>query len=417
MLLKRFIRVRIYSANGSTVAYDNKTDTTWGITASSINLNRVICPSELVFGEPNSSMLELQVFGIEEDLTGRKIVLTVEDLVENNYYLADESNNSIVTENDDRIQAGTWNTSVITPMFTGYIESYKANYELTEIDIVAYDWLYFHKDDNIYSWFSTWYENYLSTHSSDQPYMSNVVSAFFQMLNSTYGLEYTQYIPALYDFQLQFNNVGGIPSPIIDEYLTVSEMFKYIFELQLCFVYIDGAGVVQVVRPSTLISDCVTLSYEDYEHDNSEFEHYTTSFITDYRIFRSNSIVYKRQYSYTGSSTSYFDIVDNLFLYGIQAYSAPLMALVEWFNNKLNLYNSETMTTPPIKYTPCTINMIVSDLSLQMGKYIAVQIQRRNDTEPTIKYMLPMEITYSGSRLVDQEIKCNSEGIGLTSKV
>ena len=417
MLLNRFIRVRIYGANGESVAYDNKTDSTWGVSSNSISLNKVVCSEELSFGDTNSSMLELQIFGIEENLTGRKIVLTVEDLVENYKYLVDEEGNSIIDDDGNRIQAGTYNVQVNTALFTGYIESYKVNYELTEANIIAYDWFYFHKDDNIYSWFSTWYEDYLNTHSLAQPYMSNVVSAFFQMLNSTYGLEYTQYIPSLYDFQLRFDNAGGIPSPIIDKYLTVSKMFKYIFELQLCFVYIDGSEVVQVTRPSTVMSDCVTLSYEAYEHDNSEFEQYTTSFITHYRIFRNNSIIYERQYSYTGSSTSYFDIVDNLFLYGIQAYSSPLMALIEWMNNKLNLYNSETMYIPPIMYTPCTISMIVSDLSLELGKYIAVQIKRRNDTEPIIKYMLPMEMTYSGSRLVDQEIKCNSEGRGLTSKV
>lgn len=324
MLLNRFIRVKIWSANGGSVEYDNKVDTTWGISAGSINLNKVLCPSELSFGDCNSALLELQIFGLTGvELNGRKIQLMVEDTVQEDKYLATETDDPIVTEDNISLHGGFSSALETTSLFVGYIESSKTDYERTYRDIVAYDWLYYHKNDNVWEWLSAWWWDWRQSHSLQQPNLSDVTNAFLNMLVS--DLELPNYdispITNWLDFQPLFS---GVPTPLLENYITVEQMMKYLFELQISCPYINGSGVLTFFQITSAISAVVDKSIPEnkYEHENCTWEDYNVLRINHSRISLDGDLKYSA-YRTSGNTVyhSYFDIVDNIFLYDIPATS------------------------------------------------------------------------------------------------
>ena len=402
MLLERFIRVKIWDSTNTTVEYDNYDDTLtqpdWGVSAGSVNINKVICDTELSFGDTNASKLELQIFGLYEEtidpqtgevvsrtnipILGRKIQVIVEDDIQNDNYLVNEDDDILSTEDDESLHGGYSVTHEQTYLFTGFVESSKTDYESTYTDITAYDWFYFKGEQNVYQWLSS----YLYVHPDGE--LGQLMQAFiiqFVPANMRTSDLYTNLLvnPTIY---------RAVVQTLLEskELITIKTMFKCIYEIQCWCPYIDGEGIIRVKK---FVSNMPTTSIapDTYEHENSTWEDYTTYGIDYLRIYSNGNLIT------AGGSLNYdnaYDIPDALLLSRATVTNTVFDTLL---NNMRGLE----------EFTPFEIHMIVSDLSLQLGDFIS--------TEKGDGYI--MEIEYSGSLLVDQTIKCNAQGQSLTPKI
>lgn len=434
MLLERFIRLQIWKSDGTSIEYDNKIDDYWGITENSITLNKVICPTELSFGDINSSMLELQIFGLDVDLNRRKIRLIAEDKVQEDTYLATEDDDPIVTENGEYLHGGFAYVDVNTTLFTGYVDVTQTDYERTYRDIVAYDWFYFHKDDNVWEWFIAWWSDYFQQQAC-YPRISEFIPVFYSMLNDEYDMVHHNIgTISTTDLEITFPSTG---TPLTENCITISQLFKYIYEIECCFVYINGSGDIEIIQPHAPSlslggepQDFTTLSYTDYEHENSTFENYDTLQVNHFRASIEGALKLDSWIPLSYDTAwrfyhNYLDSVDNVFLNGHT--SSQLQTIAQFLSGILQAHSSieredeeqqvvNTETCASV-YAPCEIHMITSDLTTQLGKFLEIEILRRNSTKIERKYALVMEIEYSGSLLVNQTIKCNAQGKTLTSKI
>ena len=74
--MNRFLKIQIFNSSNTVVQYDNSVDDFWGINSGTALLNRVLMPDELKFGELYSNMFEVNIFGLDNNIDLKIMIMT-----------------------------------------------------------------------------------------------------------------------------------------------------------------------------------------------------------------------------------------------------------------------------------------------------------------------------------------------------
>ena len=328
MILDRYTTITIGDgANALVISPTSENDV--GIASGSMVLDEKIVDGDLEFGRLISSEFSVQLFDTNQDFQGEPITVDV-------------------TED-----------GVTTRIFTGIIESSKQDWSNTYRDIIAYDWVYYHREDNIASWWNSFWVSTRTQATVKQIRDSLLTYMGFSALSDTY-INDSQVIKN--EFQ-QFTNIK------------FETIFKMLCEIQLTIPHIKGDGSFELITFGTTTTDISGM----YEGSNSEWEDFTTQQITGIGIYDTSS----NMVQLVGTNTNVLNIAGNLFLLNMLASQLTTIG-----NNMLTALTNFT-------FVPASVKMILSDFSLSLGKKVSTDVGNT--------YV--MQNTYSGSLLVEQTIK------------
>lgn len=358
MFLHRFIHLQIYNAEGTSVEYDNQTDTNWGVTEGSMNLEKILMDSELKYGNINSARFEIQVFGLDVELGGRKI--KVEAIEEFELYPDSEDT-----------------TTQISPLFAGWIESSDKDYMSTDRNIIAYDWFYYHRKDNIADWWNTYWEPVGTTP------ISTDIASFRSDLLQQVGLTSVTSGTFINDAVEIHNTFAGDVTSLAFE--TILNSICILQNKTPVMVDFDSVEFVQL---GTTIAHDLT---ENVEGENCKWQDFTTATITGIGVYDSSNELAQLY----GTETNVYNIVGNIFLLDMTA-------------DEINTVCAPILTDlATISYVPAELKCIVSDFTYTLGDYI--------ETEHGHTYI--MSTTYDGSLLVEQSIQGVAESEKLSDRI
>ena len=328
MILDRYTTITIGTGNNALVISPTSENDV-GIASGSLMLDQKIVDGDLEFGRLMSSEFSAQLFNTNQDFQGEQITA---DVTEDN---------------------------VTTRIFTGVIESSKQDWSNTYRDIIAYDWIYYHREDNIASWWNSFWVSTRTQATVKQIRDSLLTYMGFSALSDTY-INDSQIIKN--EFQ-QFTNIK------------FETIFKMLCEIQLTIPHIKGDGSFELITFGTTTTDISGM----YEGSNSEWEDFTTQQITGIGIYDTSS----NMVQLVGTNTNVLNIAGNLFLLNMSASQLTTIG-----NNMLTALTDFT-------FVPASVKMILSDFSLSLGKKVSTDVGNT--------YV--MQNTYSGSLLVEQTIK------------
>ena len=386
MVLTRFLHLQIWNASNTAVQYDNKEDTNWGITSGSVELEKILMSGELNFGEINASKLEIQVFGLNVNLANRKIKLTAKESIIEADYLEDSDSNIIVTDLGDKIE--------LIPevdeyeLFSGYVNSSEKDTFATDRTIEGYDWFYYHRDDDIASFWNDFWE----THAED----TVTVKMLRDALLTHMGLTYTQ--KTLLNDNLEITNSFVVThtegSSVISETveataLKFGDIFSMLCKLQnTCPVISNDFTNIEFVTLSTTVDYNIT---DNLERGECKYEDYVTNKVTGIGIYDSSDSLAQL----VGTDTNVYKISGNIFL--LNKTAQELTTIGTAILNDIK----------DIQYTPSSLKLIVSDITYKLGELV--------HTSKGNTYILSNNM--SGSLVVDQILECKAEGALLSDKV
>ena len=163
--MDRFLQIQIWNASNTAIEYDNKVDDFWGIDAGTADLTQIMMANELSYGEVNASMFQVTVFGLDKNikLNGRRIVVTLDYTYEEYSRLVDSDDNSIVDSDDNIFVPAPDTISTSENLFNGIINTSESDIIKTDRIIVAYDRLYDIRNNDISSWWNTWWKSKIGT--------------------------------------------------------------------------------------------------------------------------------------------------------------------------------------------------------------------------------------------------------------
>lgn len=417
MLLHREIVVDIYDSNGTDIEFSTSNHD-FEIIVNSLNINMAICDVELSFGDIISSKAEVSIYNMGMsmydngkllDLTNRKICISAIDTEQDDYLLATEDDDYIVTDDTDYIALDKNTYDITRLLFTGFIETYTTDYGQTYVGIVAYDWFYFHQNDNIYAWWESMWQAQAPATSLD---WETVTRSFLSWLRDNKGLSYSPSI-----VRLQPLSTHTIYSTDLDDIIEVDSqnkkivsaknMFKWLLQPHLYWVYLLPSGTIYVRRiesPNTPRTKVVDI--DNIERDTTDIANYTTKKINTYTFYNdaTNKEIFSVRRAYSDGYASCLD-----FIMGARFLEhAECESLMIAITNTL-YYNND------IVYTPIDMNLVMSDFNYALGD--CIRIDRVTQAGTVTIYSYIMEITYSGELLVNENIKCNSQGNTLSSSI
>ncbi len=308
------------------------------IESGSLLLEEILCEKNIVFGETNATRFEATIYNLI-DVSGRKIKV----------YQTDSNGNNRKN------------------IFEGYVDSCKQDKTGRFRKVIAYDAFYSIGNANVAGW---WFD-----------FWSTRTTATIKELREDLCRE----VGISYNAQVSLHNDGFICTKTATlSSVSFNTMLSWICEIQCTVPHIDRNGVLQYIvftnRQGIDISN-------DYEYGSSEFEGYMTAAIDTVELYDyDNNLV---------ASTNTTGAVEPKNIYAIKNNSL-LFSLVDTNVNKsaTEFVLNYLAQVSQIRYTPCNINMIVSNLDLGVGDYISV-----GDTTSII-----LQNTLSGSLLIEQEI-------------
>ena len=275
MTLNRETRIRLISPDGQT-EYVTGSASGIGISQGSMNLNEMLCESELVFGSYCANKFEVELFGLTSDVTGYKI--EVKDVFDENNPIA---------------------------LFTGIVDSSVRDAINESRKIVAYDQMYYTRDMNMASWWNTFWENHQYA----------PLSTVREMLVAAAGFTYAQTV--LPNDNLTISKFTSFTS------VKFSDLLRMICEVQCCFPNVRRDGTLEFLQLQSL---AVSVS-SFLDTRNSAFEDYQTALITGIAVYGSSSELSQLY----GTATNAYISSGNIFLLNLSAASLNT-ALARMFN-------------------------------------------------------------------------------------
>lgn len=311
------------------------------IESGSLLLEEILCEKNITFGETNATRFEATVYNLE-DVSGLKIKVYQTDI-----------------EGHNRRN-----------IFEGYVDSCKKDKDGYFRKLVAYDALYSIGNANVAGWWLQFWNNRRAPSATMQEIRHS--------LCDWVGIRYDANA-VLHNEYLRVQKSTTISS------VSFNTILFWIGEIQCAVPHIDREGVLQFIpltsQPNTDLTNM-------YEHDTSEFEGFVTAPIDTVELYGydSNLVATTNTTGAVPSKNTYV-IKDNALLFALEDEGNESFA-AEFVQNYLAQIQE-------IRYTPCDLNMIVSDLDLQLGQYIQV-----GDIVSII-----LQNTLSGNLLVEQEIQ------------
>lgn len=368
--MDRFLRIRIWKADGSAVEYDNDTDTFWGIDSGTADLDQIMMQNELSYGEVNSAMFQVRVYGLDKNvkLNGRRIVVTLEyQRTVAPTLLVDNNNNPITTETGNYIVTEVGGeVTVYDNIFDGIINSSESDIIKTDRNIIAYDRLYTERDVNIADWWNTYWKSKIGTDVTLATFRSDLISHMYLIPSGTSSF---------------INDSAVIPNPFqsvnddnITYVLTFGDVLGMICKLQNCTPRMTGSGGIEFVTLGTRTFDI----QGETEGLNSTWKDFETEKITGV-AFYGDSVDPIRV---VGTTTNVYNIAGNLL--SLNMTTAQLDTIGTAILNDIK----------DIQYVPSYVHMKISRPEFKLGDKII--------TDCGISYI--MQQTLSGSLMVEQEL-------------
>lgn len=284
-------------------------DITTGIVSGSLNLEEILCSSDLNFGEFNASSFSAQLY-YDNNIKGKKIQV---------YQIV--------------------NTEKIA-IFTGIVDSCIRDDHSYFRDLVAYDEAYEKRDTNVAEWWSSFWGT--GTHTSAT--IKLIRNDLLSYMNITY---IEKELP---------NDDLEITSDVSYDSLPFGDMLQYICQLQCCFPHMNRIGTLEFITLDTDTTNAVEIKDDEYENNNTTFETYSTARITQVQIDGgSNSIA-----ATIGQEGNTYTISNNMLLSGLDS-----DILGQAATNILEASKN-------ITFTPCTIKMLYNHLDLHLGQMITI---------------------------------------------
>lgn len=400
MELNRFFKIYITSPDGATTYAVDGTVPGLGIVAGTMKLHELLCDSELAIGAYTSNKFEVQIYGLSDDVGGYDIVVYNEP-----------------------------SGGEIEHIFTGKIDSSKADKYNGYRAIVAYDAMYWVRDVEMREyWQQFWSINRQATLRQLRTSMCAYVGlsvADHQVIcaNDDYLFHADSSIsPAdipdntLVTIQsepvITSNSTESVPQYVIvqapsntsssnsvdvdivapaDMPLTFSELLRMICEMQACCPNMTRDGKIEFVRMATTYAIAHTVNYEA---NNTTFQDYETDKLTGYVVYDASNKLLQT----VVSAENPIMVVGNIFLLAMTT------------DQISRILGNAYIVVQYLRYTPAKIPLIVSDLTIKLGD--AIRTVRDNTTS----YCVVLSQIFSGPQLVNQTIDCPAYGKKLNSR-
>ena len=334
-------KIPIIQITKGTDVIEINTQSDVGIASGTLKLDRIIVNSELKFGELYSDKFEVEIYNIEDDLSGCPIQLFIE---ENN---------------------------VRTVKFTGVIESSKRDRIGHSRKIIAYDWVHYHRDDNI----STWWNNFWTT--------SRLSATIKEIRDSLIS-----YMGFTGDSNTYVNDSITIPNNFnLYTDLKFHNIISMLCELQGTLPHIAEDGSFKFITINNTTEDITG----DYEGGNCTWEDYTTNAITGVGIYSTSDDLSQL----IGTNANVYRVAGNLFALTLNASDLTTLG-----TNLLSAIST-------IQFVPNTIKMKITNFDLTLGQ--------RYNTEHGYGYVMSNAI--SGVCMVEQTLKSVAMGENLSESV
>ena len=313
------------------------------IESGSLLLEEILCESNIRFGETNATRFEATIYNLE-DVSGLKIRV----------YQTDQSGNNRRN------------------LFEGYVDSCKQDVYGYYRKLVAYDALYSLGNANVAGWWHTFWETRKTA----------TLKELRENLCDWVNLSYVS-PEGLFNDEFICSKTASLSS------VSFNTILCWICEIQCVVPHINRDGKLQFI---SLASKEPTDIRELYEQGSSEFEGFVTASVDTVELYDyDRNLVATTNTTGAVTSKNIYAIRDNSLLFSLVDTEDKLLA-TEFVRNYMTYIQQ-------IQYKPCTINMIVSDLDLQLGEYI--------QTNSGISIIL--QNTLSGNLLVDQEIRASGD--------
>lgn len=321
--------------------YQTAGTTLFGLSAGSASIERILCDKQLEFGVCNSAKFEAQIFNIATDVTDCQIEVLASDVTD--------------------------------PIFVGKIDSSKKDETNEYRNIIAYDNLYTARDKDIAE---AW--NGTDIWEDENPI---TLKTLRNRLCAAAGLTVSTSQPTLP------NDNESIPARFATfTSAKFGTIIKMVCELQGSFPIITADGKIKFIQLTTSATDIT----DNCDTNESEFEDYETSPIDAINVYSTSNDL--TQTVGASNPTNAYPISGNIFLlsFGATFVTRVLQATLSAIS--------------PIVYTPAKLELIIGDLSLQIGD--CVQIYRAGNQY--IHYIFGT--TLYDSLLVRQSINCPATG-------
>ena len=313
------------------------------IEAGSLLLEEILCEGNIQFGETDATRFEATVYNIE-DVAGLKIKVYQTDAKGNNR----------------------------KNLFEGYVDSCKQDKFGYYRKIVAYDALYSIGNANIAGWWLQFWEN------RETATLKELRESLCDWVELPYDTS-----AILYNDDFVCTKTATLSS------VSFNTVLKWICEIQCVIPHIDRDGILRFI---SLASKTPVDIREQYEQGASEFEGFITAPIDTVELYNyDNNKVATTNITGSVPSKNIYVLKDNSLLFALEDTKdgAFATAFVQDYLTHIQ----------QITYKPCTVEMIVSDLDLQLGDYI--------QTNAGISIVL--QNTLSGSLLVEQSLKASGD--------
>ena len=248
---------------------------------------------------------------------------------------------------------------VETPVFYGKVESATIQNNGVYRNIVAYDDMYYKRNLDVSEWYNSLYTTENTTYTVKQ--LRDSLCAFAGITQEKEELINDNFI---------------VKKTMKPETLSLGDMLKALAQINATFCHFNREGVMEWVKLSTNSID-VTENYKT----NSPFEQWVTESVSGVKVINENN-----ETSITVGTQSNTYVIDaNVLLYGNS--DTELTDCITNFYNEIK----------NVSYTPCTLELIVSDLSIKLGSKISF-----GD-----KVCYNLNSTISGSQLYNQQFDCS----------
>lgn len=306
------------------------------IEAGSLHLNNSIVDTDLKFGQLIAGEFQVTLFNLTTDVSGRNIKVWV---IEN---------------------------GVRSELFTGKIESAEHDNINQHRQITAYDWAYYNRDKNVADFWNDFWETNKDANEIRLDWFRSSLLNYLDIMGSA---------GSLYNDDL---NIAGAYDKVT--VLTFESLLIMICELQCAFPHINAGGALDFVSLDN--SNTADLRTNKIEGDSSRWEDFTVQPIDGIAVWEdSNNMLFVQ-----GEQTNPYNITSNLFF---------LCHNESWQKTKAA---SLLLQYSQFSYVPCSLNMIVSDLGLELGQRI--------QTDKGYSYIMSNEIF--GSLWVEQTLECRA---------
>lgn len=311
------------------------------IESGTLLLEEILCSGNIVFGETNATRFEATVYNLS-DVSRLKIRVYQTD--------ADGNNRK--------------------NLFEGYVDSCKQDKHGYYRRLVAYDALYSIGNDNVAGWWLQFWSNRKTA----------TIKELRESLCDWVGIPYNTKV-SLFNDDFVCSKTATLSA------VAFNTMLFWICEIQCTIPHIDGDGILQFISLNNVHTNDIE---EEYERNTSEFEGFVTAPIDTVELYDyDNNLVASTNTTSAIPSKNIYVIKDNSLLF----------SLVDDENNAnaTNFVRNYLTQIEQIRYTPCTVRMIVSNLDISVGDYIGVG----NTTS------IVLQNTLSGILFVDQEIRAS----------